>query len=1013
MALRYHIIKAGAGSGKTRKLVLKFLDVLFRLYKSSKSESSKSDEITIPLNSILAITFTNAAADEMRKRVIKILKRLSIPELYKSDMEVERNEGFGGLLKTCGLKNSDVKRLVDFIIHNYSDLEIKTIDSFVNSLILSIPFSAGVFLTPQMETADSHFYISYACDHFIKKYGEEDRVKEIVESFIDALLDEEKSGDAISWNLKDELSRKARDFRKTIMNLAEGIDLDFYSDFLSKIEDFEKRCGMRISEVINTRKDEKITSERLFEAVYLISLNKFYPYIRIYKSIEDEIEVLKKKRRIIFIDELNWVARNIIKNVEKASTIFEKLGEKIFYFLIDEFQDTSRVQWENLFGLIENALSEGGEFFCVGDPKQAIYGFRGGEPELFEELFSKRVFLSVEESERRSETINENFRSVKEIIDFNNKIFDPENLKEWLYRAGLVKGGYIDEDTADKIGRVYADSSQKVVREENGFLFVKKIERGKKSDEDEEFFETIFKSLNDFKVFERFSKSDICFLLRKTEDVQKWTSFLLSKGIQVESIVTTDIRENFLLREIVEVIRFFDMPYDNFSFASFITGRLFEKLSGIDSRDFYRWLEKKERGFLYIKFKEEYRDFWDRYFSEPFRAAGYLPVYDFLIMVMNNFMVYELFPEHAPFLKHFEEVVHSLEEKGISTIVDFLKKWDKREEGSEGSFILQLPFLTDAVKVMTIHRAKGLQFPVVVLPEISLTLRDNIFQTRGNFIPYRGEGGIRFYYQKKELRQSCKELERIYREFVSKGLVEEINCLYVAMTRAMDELYLFLPERKNSKNLYISLILGEESEVRVGNPSKEKKSEEEAPALPPSLPPRKRWDVKFVREKKECSEIVDERRKRAMLIGEGIHLVLSKIKGVSSERELEEALMENFKMLLKNQNFVEVEEELSSIFPSILSFITKKLLRFFIVPSERVWTEKEVLGSDGRVRRIDRLIVFDDRVEVIDFKWGEKREEEHGAQLRDYTLLISRIYPDKSVKGFLIYLDSREVEESN
>jgi len=975
MGFRYHIIKAGAGAGKTRKLVLKFLDVLFRLYKN-RSEFF--------LNKILAITFTNAAADEMRDRVIKILKKLSIPELPIRDMEGKKIEEFENLLKTYALTKFDTSKILDYIIHNYSDLEIKTIDSFVNSLILSVPFSAGVFLTPQMDIANPEFYINYACDLLIKKYGTDDRTREVIDNFIDALLNERN--EKISWYVKDDLSRKTREFRRSEMNLAEEIDFNFYSQIDSVIKD----------------------------ATFLKSVKKYAPYVALYKNVNEEIEVLKRKRRVVFIDELNMIARNIMKNVADPLIIFEKLGEKILYFMIDEFQDTSRVQWENLFNLIENALSEGGEFFCVGDSKQAIYGFRGGEPELFEDLFLKPPFRSISESERKTEKIEENYRSVKEIIDFNNRVFNSANLKNWLRESEKLKD-YIDEDIVNKIGMVYDDSSQKVVRKDKGFLLVEKIEKQKGDEEGEyDLYERILKRLNDFRVFERFSKSDICFLLRKTEDVQKWTSFLLSKGIPVESTITTDVRENFLLRELVELLRFFDRPYDNFSLASFITGKLFEKVSGIDSEDFYRWIEKNKKykaGLLYLRFKEEYRELWDMYFSEPFRAVGYLPLYDFLIMVMNKFRVYDLFPESTPFLKYFEEIVYSFEGKGISTTGEFLKKWDKRGEDEESAFILHLPIVTDAVKVMTIHKAKGLQFPVVVIPKVSLTLNDKIF--KAEFMPHKDEGGIRFYYSKKDFRKGCEKLKEVYKKHLLKGLTEEINCLYVAMTRAEDELYAFLLEGKGAKNLYIPLILGEASEKREGEPVAVKKKPPEKEEELPALPPRRRWDLKFVRERRGSEEIVDERRKRAMLTGEGIHLVLSKIKGVSSEEELERALKENFKILQKNPDFIDLKKELSDVLLPLVDFLKRVASKFFLVPSERVFTEKEVLGSDGRVRRIDRLIVFEDRVEVVDFKWGEKKEKEHRAQIEDYMALLSQIYQGKRVRGFLIYLDSEKVEEVN
>jgi len=1010
MAVRYHIIKAGAGAGKTRKLVLKFLDILFRLYKDSER-----NEREFPLNSILAITFTNAAADEMRDRVIKILKKLSIPEM-KMDVEIDKE--FKKLLKTHGLKESDMRKILDHIIRNYSDLEIKTIDSFVNFLILSIPFCAEVFLTPSTEITNSEFYIEYACNLLFKKYGTDPQIRKIIENFVQEIMKKMRRGQKISWYIKNNLSNTTLELRNKEMNAGEEIDFSFYSEIASRAKSFEEKYGVNIFEVgkktsekKKRKSEEDYPEEMLREWSELFAVMKYAPYVEMYKSVGAEIKALKEKRRVIFIDELNMIAKNIIQNTKASPVIFEKLGGKIFYFLIDEFQDTSRIQWENLFPLIEEALSEGGELFCVGDSKQAIYGFRGGDPELLEELFSKPPFPSVGKNEIKCERLTENYRSGKVIIEFNNKIFSGENLSQWLDMDRIKER--TGEGTKEKILRVYAESSQKVVRKgegEKGFLFVEKIE---KEDENEEnsIYEKIFKKLNKFEVFNRFSKSDICFLLRKTEEVQKWTHFLLSKNIPVESTLTTDIRENFLLREIVELLQFFDAPYNDCSFASFITGNLFEKISQIPKENFYRWLENNSgRDFLYERFREDFGDLWKRYFSDLFRATGYLPLYDFVIMTLNKFEVYEAFPEHIAFLKHFEDLVTSLEGKGISTISDFIREWNKESNEWESEFTLRLPLQTEAVKVMTIHKAKGLQFPVVVLPGISLTVQDKIF--KGEFLSHTDGTGLRFYYLTKELQKHSERLKAIYKEHAGKGLLEEINCLYVAMTRAMDELYIFLPEKK-SANLYIPLILGEENKVEKGKHKNSGREKPEKEMEIPLLPPRKNWELKFVREMRKGEEIIDERRRKAMLIGEGVHLLLSTIKGISSEKDLTKALRENFKTLQKNPDFAEVQKELSDILNSLINFLKKSALRFFLVPSERVFTEKEVLGKDGKVRRIDRLIVFDDRVEVIDFKWGEKREKDHRIQLEDYISLISQIFQDKPVKGFLVYLDAEKVEEVN
>lgn len=1007
MRARYQVIKASAGGGKTHRLVLKFLKTLFRLYSEEREGRW--------LRRVLAITFTNAAADEMRERVISALKGFSIPEMKtqrEEELERELREEFGEeFIRTAS------PRILDYIIANYSDLEIRTIDSFVHFLIRSIPFETGAFLAPEKEVENQGAYIGYAVDLIFKKSRTDPDIRKTLEEFIDTLLGEiSGKGEGMNWDVKSFVLRKVKGFREKEVNLAR--ELKKYEGIENKEEEFRRKYGASPWEVVEGKRGKNFSSGEIEEAVDLLSKLKNSPSFIIYGAFKNQLMEVKKRKRLLFLEELNLLARNIIKGNE-VDFIFEKLGERILHFMIDEFQDTSGIQWDNLLPLIEEALSKGGEFFCVGDSKQAIYGFRGGNPLLLEDLCKKpfEIFPSVSDS-HQIEVIEKNFRSGREIVEFINEVFNHENLEKWSRKIFEAKG-YVDKEFTDKLKEVYKDSSQKALRE-GGFVFVRRIP-AKSRDEDKEdkrgaLLEMVYGEITErFEVLERFSLKDICFLVRKNEEVEAVTSFLLSKGIPVDSEITTDIRTNYLMREIVEFLHFLDFPSDDLSFASFITGRLFERASGMASLEFYRWIERKKAEKrevpLYIQFRTEFPDLWKRFFSVPFSLAGFLPLYDLLSTILNIFRAYELFPDHLPFLRHLEDTVTMMEKEKHCTIASFRERWRGNRE--DDRFNLKLPFRADAVKVMTMHKAKGLEFPVVVIPFLSLSHHSKPISDNEIFIESEGDT-FSVYYQRKEWRMKSPKLDSLYKTYISKGLLEEVNLLYVALTRAKEELYVFLPEAEKVSNFYIPLLLGENSEMEKGRLFCCSRAEgKEVKISSFTFPERKRWDERLIRERKPLEWLLDEKGRKMRKAGEALHSFLSTIDSLPPDDEIEKWFEKKWNLFLESTASEEIKDELAGLKETLFRFLNDEgVKKFFTISAQdKVFVEKEILAEDGSVRRVDRIIVRGRCVEVIDFKWAEAGNEEHRKQMRDYLSLLSRIFPSMDVRGYLLYIDSRKVEE--
>ena len=1018
------VVDASAGSGKTHALALRYLKLLL-------SWSPPVDP-----KEILAITFTNKAAQDMKIRIFDWLKKIAL-DSFSSPQEEEQILAFLKSKKTFLKEKANT--VLSQLIKNYNYFQVKTIDSFLKTLM----DSSSYFLqrSPYFRIVENPFpYLEYALEEFIKRAQKDESLSKLIKNFLRHYLEIENKA---SWFPKKDILRiisflfyqsnlRGKIFSKKVIPYDLRENIDNLKKKLKKLEEvpylyktFQKslRKALQEKDIFKSLKDISkhlqkdklpvVKSAHPDKEVILLwkgirqevknlcesyALSRFNLYIDILSETLKDLEELKEVRNIIFLEEINSKVNLLLKkNLIGISEIYSRLALKFSHYLVDEFQDTSSIQWRNLEPLVEEAISRGGSLFYVGDKKQAIYRFRAGDISLFDEVkekFRHRAHVS-------EKFLSTNFRSQRAIVEFNNKVFSSRNLEIFLNHLE----DRIDQEFFSSILDNFKGAKQNWIKEKDGgYVYVELIDEDIKENREKLIKEKLFSLIKEL-TKRGLPLNNIAILLRENEEVRKVTSWLIEEGFPVESERTLNIRENYLIKEIVSLLKFLSSPIDNLSFASFILGEIFLTVSHKSKEELTEFVFKYSGlGYLYRFFSQKYPQLWEDFFEEFFKSVGFLPLYEFLVSIFDRLKILENFPHSQAFFMKLLEVVRKKEEEDeLTTINEFLEYLG---EGKDEDFFVSVPENTEAIKVLTIHKAKGLQFEVVITPFLVLTLSWQGEKGDSSVIFEEGEN-LFLLYLRKDFTSYSSKLKKIYQGELVSSLIDELNVIYVALTRAKEELYIFIPKRKgNIPNLAKKLILDEEIKLTWGKkkPYFEKEKIYQVEFISPSS--YQDW-CKYMGE--EFISRKDLKYKDIAFKGEVIHKALSLVENTKDE-DLEKLTNEiSWQILYQYPNRVE-KEEIQHWLKNILG--KDRLKRFFVLPSQCiVFNEKEIIDRKGALKRVDRLIIFSQEVWVIDYKSTHEELSIHQEQIKEYMEIISSLYPDKQIKGFLIFLDKLEFLE--
>jgi len=1028
------VLKASAGSGKTYSLTERFVQFLL--------------SGNIPQNhlrNILAITFSNNAAKEMKERILSWFK-----DIYFKDPEKIKE-----LSEIVSLKKEHLAEkagaAIDEILKNYTEFQVKTIDSFMTSIYKASAINLGYSPDFDIVMAPENI-MAYAFNRFLRGVREKTPEAELLEKLLEIILETRGGESAYLWDpsknfleetveLYHQLSgmvteakiidaeKKIESVKREIRDTAESLNgfIEKSGFTKSKGSSFYKMLEMIRSNhfpdlvdkgllnppVIKPKKEGEMTgyekiSERwdllgnkIKKYIELYAATYYGPYLRTYEAFKDILEGVKKREGTIFIHDINKKLSNYLDH-EIVPDVYFRIGETIYHYLIDEFQDTSPIQWANLFPLIENSLSQGGSLFAVGDTKQAIYGFRNADYGIMKGLESKNPFSSALHYVKELEI---NYRSLEGVVDFSKAFFKKVIANHEKYREPASRSGLIGYE-------------QKVKEDHGGSGYVEVIRCEKKDDEpaEKQKIQDLIKDL----VRRGYSCSDIAILAYRNEDVVNITTWLNEVDVPFISYSSLDIRTRKLTAEIVALLTFLDSPPDDLSFAGFILGDLFRKALGrneklFELKELHKFLfRNRKKTPLYKAFQEAFPELWKIYFEDLFKSTGYLPLYDLVSEIYRIYRVFDYFREEEATLIKILEVIKNFEGEGRNNPSDFLKCASDEGTG-ESDWTIDVPAGINAVKVMTIHKAKGLGFPVAIV-----LMYEEI--PRGfKYILDEEKDGVHLLKINQQIMKASSFLQEKYEEERLKELVNKLNTLYVGFTRAEDELYIVGVQGKRNQ-FPIDLLQAVDSQIgsrnaprlRPSEPVQVEKSRNESERLSHRhcrTDTRPREDLKLYHHPDPIKfpfAVIEELNLEERLRGEFIHRVLYFVENLDEniEPELEQ-------IINRVNDELKTDYSMETMKKNLLEFLNHKEISpyFQTLPDRVIKKEQDFSDPRGNLFRMDRVIFEKDEITVIDYKTGTDKEAGKGyvSQLKNYIRILKEIYPDKNVEGVIAYVDLKEI----
>ncbi len=1013
----FTILKASAGSGKTYALSNRFVQYLL-------SERIPKNR----LRNIVAMTFSNNAAKEMRERILLWLKLLSLGD----EKTLAR---FSGLLSLPAEDlQSKAGRLLDEILEQYADFQVRTIDSFMTTIFKASALDFGYH--PEFDILlDNALTMEYAFHRFLRRVAEGTGDAAMIEAMVGRIMGQKRSEAAYLWDPSSNLLEEMKQLSRVTASRGKQLVIPDAADNLRICESKMRECIETIEKVIRDsglevsgnsaytksdipamardgrfsdlvgkklaakpvnkpkKKDLRLADayeatlkawgnlgEFVHEYTLLYALSFYRPYLSVLEAFGQTIEDVKRKQSVIFIEDINRCLASYL-DLSIVPDIYFRLGETINHFFIDEFQDTSPIQWKNLYPLLENALAEYGSVFVVGDTKQAIYGFRDADYKIMKDAENKNPFASASYTVRELET---NYRSCPEILSYNECVFKKDLAANEDYRVAARESGlneYVQQ----------ADPNCAIP----GHV---ELHRVTKADDEHAEKEKLVEIIQSLKM-RQYRYSDIAILTQRNEEAVKITSWLNDKNIPFLSFSSLDIRLRKLTGEIVALLRFLDSPTDDFSFANFLLGDVFSRtLAAADSAckrpDFHAFLfSVRQRGTLYKAFQESYPDLWERYFSRLFRSSGYFPLYDLVTQAYHAFRLFDIFGEEEATLIKLLETVKDFEGQGFNSLGDFLD-FAESEEAAAAEWHMNVPTTQDAVRVMTIHKAKGLGFPVAVVM---------LFEHRPQGFGYvvKDDKDV-FSILKitKDMAQLDEGLGELYEAAAQKEIVNSLNSLYVGFTRPEEELYVIGVTGKLEQPGYPLSLLPFSAYQSCYRP--ERRAPEKAGMRNDVQLLHRHAEIVFPSAVEGVLNITEKRR------GDLIHAILAGIQFMDEgpESAIEQAIQRLPSLYTR-------EYPLDAVCKTLASFLSHSEVATYLFqkPDRKVWNEQELVDEGGRLFRIDRLVVDPKEITVIDYKTGgqEDPEEYHLPQMRNYLHIVRGIYSDRSVSGIIAYVDQQKL----
>jgi len=886
--------EASAGSGKTFMLVARYLSLLFLQKDPSK---------------ILTLTFTNKAANEMQERIISTLETLS-----KGSIELQV------ISEITEITEEEILSKKEYVLHKFlkSSPKIMTIDSFFAKILRK--FSLYLALMPDFKTVQAQHEIKLL-ERFLKEVDVSQEKKSLVELSLLSkknlfeilnLLDDfytklSELGD-VQWKRDDhkvyeqEALKIIKEMESIIQNCKDASKTALNGFKVERFEDIFKKTWLE-RDTLDFRTFSKCFDPRLDQLFYRLkeALKKYYrakeqtllySLYRLTKQYQKAKQELYKAENEVSFGDVTMMVYEILRRDISKEFLYFRLDSHIEHILLDEFQDTSIIQYEILHPLIEEILSgEGlqqeGSFFFVGDTKQSIYRFRGGVSALFYEV-AKLNHTTVKK-------LTTNYRSQKEIVEFVNDTFR-RKMKNYTDQQVLLskQGGYVQVD-------ISADIAQTVVQ-------------------------TV-----DELVMRGASLNDIAILCATNNDSEVFQECLVKAGYDVITETTIKLINQNSVKALLEYLKYLYFKADIF----------------------------KENFFALIGRKEDitFVDFGKKTLQN---------------IVQEAIQKYQLFDGDLNYFAFLETIGR------YNNIEELLFGYERIEQDA-------ISLSQTGVRILTVHKSKGLEFPHVIVAD-----RLGNIPNRHDLIVYDYDGielkNIYCHFSKRN--QIDKEYENALHRVEKLKTEDTLNALYVAFTRAKENLFIIQKEEKSS------FALLELQKMQRGTLHVNKKSIRSIQ----NNTSKKEFTEYYYGSQSDLLEKVQEMSDEdihSQNFGTAMHYMLEML-GEFNQESIDNAYM----AMLNRFGAVLEPLELQQIRDRVSRLLEDKQFQLLVIGE--CYKEK-ALKYRNKVYYIDLLIEKKEKFIIIDYKSSKSYQDEHVKQVQNYKKAVYHI-TKKQAQGYLCYI---------
>ena len=1082
------VYKASAGSGKTFTLAREYMTLVI--------------DNPYAYRTILAVTFTNKATEEMKLRILGQLYGIA-HHLPESDQYLKQiHEALPHLSESQIRKNAEAA--LRLLIHNYNYFHVQTIDTFFQSVLRNL--ARELDLTANLRIGLNDYQVEQqAVDELIESLEDTDKLLFWIMEYI-----KENIADDKGWNVIGQIKSFGehifRDYYKENADkLSERMAEDgFFEGFKEKMKNIKKKAKEQFDEIaasffdaleeggysaddlsgktrgiwsyFNKIKNGKYSDDDLLNLTFTKCMESpdnwvkkadvknhtdlyqqvssvLYPIlqfseqhrptlVKMYKSadltvkhlnqlrllgsIDKKVRTMNQEANRFLLSDTQTLLHSLIQDSD-SPFIFEKIGTQLNHVMIDEFQDTSTIQWKNFKVLLEETMSrEDAGNLIVGDVKQSIYRWRSGDWRLLNNIESE--FINPKK-QLDIETLDTNYRSDRNVIDFNNAFFveaakqEYKNLKEAM------------PEEAQQLLNAYADVEQKVPanKRAQGYVEIKLLKT--QEDEDtadestgkgkgERMMQLCLETVDKL-VARGVPTNKIAILVRNNQTIQDIAEYFMNHSdYEMVSDEAFRLDASQAVQTLVTALHYLMHPNDDIARATLLK----YALTYLDSEELVTQLTSNRQEYLEIPLL----DLTERLFTE-FRLGEV-----------------EDMKAQSAYVCAFYDKLNAFLADNSSDIEAFLQEWDANLHGKsihcDG---------TDGIRLLTIHKSKGLEYDHVIMPYCDWQLeKSNTIWCTPQEEPYNELPLVPVDFSAGQMKQSIYEPD--YHHEHLQNMVDNLNLLYVAFTRAGHNLYVF--GKRATQNYRSSIIelsldqvaeklkkaqesispLAEDKEVPVeihglGTDSKtsdivftygepyipkqkvvmEMKLNSNVFTLPSEMMETEIIVSSKMPEFKQSNKSRDlivgdeeeEQQKYYIKMGTVLHSLFSTIR---THDDIDGALKQlELDGMLYDEN---ISKE------KVREMIRKRLesdkVNDWFSDRWEIFNECSIISMNKgkmEVHRPDRVMKDENETIVVDFKFGKPRQEYHD-QVKGYMDLLSGMgHPN--VKGYLWYVYPNKIVE--